>query len=419
MKLLLERSTDARAWGHNFLLIGLLYFMQTSSVLAQTGNHHQKQHLQKNHQQKSGLVVVEAEDFAAQHKDDKRRWIIFSKETPAHAYADSDLPHYADASAGKYIEILPDTRTNHFETLVRGENFSNVPGEVAVLSYPVYFESAGKYYVWARAYSSGSEDNGVHFGLNGQWPESGQRLQLCTGKHQWTWSSAQRIATNHCGTPNTVTLDIQAPGVHNIMISMREDGFELDKFLLTTDANYVPTGMDASQTLSVQPAFATKDMLLGIDEYSRIFYAASDFTANPSNSVPLYPLELQQALAINTSEPTYQNTFAYAQVEIDRRDAGKRKLTLVVLGQADSISRFKVLLNDKEIGRFSSTKVTENLQEQYFEINNLNLKQGDIISIASMAVFDAQALPDAETTQPSTSPGVGGLWRAVVISREQ
>ena len=373
-----------------------------------------------NYQEKAGFVVIEAEHFAAQHKDGKRRWFVFSKDTPPHGYADNDLPHYMDASGGKYIEILPDTRTNHFEPLVRGENFSNVPGQVAVLSYPVYFDTVGKYYIWARAYSTGSEDNGLHFGINGTWPESGRRLQLCAGKHQWTWSSAQRVNTNHCGTPNTISLNIDKPGIHNIMISMREDGFELDKFILSTDENFVPHGLSHNRTVSKPADFPKKDKLLGIDEYSRIFFAASDFVASQNNLATIHSLEDKQALGFSMAEGenqnaytyTYTNTYTYMQAKVDRRDAGKRKLTLVALGQTHAYSQYKVLLNDKEIGHFTSKIAAEDLQEQYFYINNLNLKRDDVISIGSMAIIDTD-------TPSSKDMAIGGLWRAVVLSRER
>lgn len=194
----------------------------------------------KNHIEINGSVIIEAENFAAQHNDDKRRWLIFTSTTPPHKLADSDPLHIKGASENSYIELLPDTRTNHNDPIVRGENFTSVAGAMAVLSYPVYFTTAGTYYVWARAYSTNSEDNGIHVGINGSWPESSKRLQLCKNKHQWTWSSAQRTKENHCGVPNTTTLEVPFAGVHNIMISMREDGFELDKLLLTTDKNYKP-----------------------------------------------------------------------------------------------------------------------------------------------------------------------------------
>ncbi|WAJ71960.1 hypothetical protein [Catenovulum adriaticum] len=215
----------------------------------------------RNYQEKDGFVVIEAEHFSSQHLDQKRRWMTFSNDTQRHGYSDNDGLHLNDASSGAYIEILPDTRTNHSEELVRGENFSEKAGVMAVLTYPVYFANVGKYYVWARAFSTGSEDNGVHIGLNSTWPETSQRLQLCENKHQWTWSSAQRTKDNHCGEPKTITLTIPEPGVHTIMLSMREDGFELDKLLLTLDSNYIPKGQDKPATIVATSNLVKKEMI--------------------------------------------------------------------------------------------------------------------------------------------------------------
>ena len=62
---------------------------------------------------------------------------------------------------------------------------SSEPGRIAILTYPVQFDEIGRYYIWARAFSTGTEDNGAHFGLDGVWQESSQRLQFCEGKN---WS---------------------------------------------------------------------------------------------------------------------------------------------------------------------------------------------------------------------------------------
>jgi hypothetical protein len=107
---------------------------------------------------------------------------------------DGDPPHLAGASGGAYLEILPDTRRTHDDPLVPGENFTNEPGHVGVLHYKVHVTTAGRYYVWVRAYSTGTEDNGLHVGLNGRWPASGQRMQWCEGKDSWRWESRQRTA---------------------------------------------------------------------------------------------------------------------------------------------------------------------------------------------------------------------------------
>jgi hypothetical protein len=55
---------------------------------------------------------------------------------------------------------LPDMRVTHEDTLTHGENFSNKPGEMAAPHYRVQFSTPGRYYVRARAYSSGPEDSG-------------------------------------------------------------------------------------------------------------------------------------------------------------------------------------------------------------------------------------------------------------------
>ena len=50
---------------------------------------------------------------------------------------DGDPVHLEGASGGAYVELLPDTRRGRGDKLINGENFSNVPGKMAVLHYPV------------------------------------------------------------------------------------------------------------------------------------------------------------------------------------------------------------------------------------------------------------------------------------------
>jgi hypothetical protein len=186
-------------------------------------------------EEKDGLVAVEAEHFIRQTHTDKRRWYVTTRDVTPNVSSDGDENHAASASGGAYLEVLPDTRRNHSEKLISGENFSNEPGKMAVVSYKVHFNTPGRYYVWVRAFSTGSEDNGLHVGLDGAWPASGRRLQWCEGKQSWRWDSKQRTQKVHCGEPYKIYLDIATPGVRTISFSMREDGFEFDKWLMTTD----------------------------------------------------------------------------------------------------------------------------------------------------------------------------------------
>jgi GH43 family beta-xylosidase len=175
--------------------------------------------------EKEGYVEMEAEDFAVQTKDETRKWHLQTNDS---------------ASGKKYMMILPDTRKTHGDSLYNGINFSNKAGEMAVLTYNINFASTGRYYVWVRAMSTGSEDNSVHVGLNGNWPETGLRMQWCQGKNKWWWESKQRTQKEHCGVPYQIYLDIEKPGLHTIQFSMREDGFRMDKFLLTTNREFKP-----------------------------------------------------------------------------------------------------------------------------------------------------------------------------------
>ncbi|MFG0290292.1 MAG: hypothetical protein ACF8CQ_19085 [Rhodopirellula sp. JB044] len=187
-------------------------------------------------------IVVEAESFTRQREDDVRQWHIIPAPEGAPAITDADQRKQAaeGASNGSYIRLLPDTRRTHGDKLIRGENFSPEAGKMAIISYPVHIETPGRYYVWVRAFSTGSEDNGIHVGIDGEWPEHGQRMQWCQGKNTWRWQCAQRTEKQHCGVPMEIYLDIETPGEKMIEFSMREDGFTMDQFLLTTDKNFRP-----------------------------------------------------------------------------------------------------------------------------------------------------------------------------------
>ncbi|MRX65870.1 DUF5060 domain-containing protein [Maribacter luteus] len=187
--------------------------------------------------EENGFLEVEAESFHFKtNNGTKRDWVIQSRDMD-----DKEVSgHARTASMGAYIEALPDTRVTHDDALFHGENFFPIAGIGGVVSYKIRINNPGKYYVWASAFSSGSEDNGVHVGIDEKWPESGSRMQWCEGKDRWTWSSAQRLLDNHCGTPNTIFLNFESAGEYIVSFSMREDGFEMDKWIITTDNSFNP-----------------------------------------------------------------------------------------------------------------------------------------------------------------------------------
>ncbi len=201
---------------------------------------------EKVFEENNGVIAVEAEDFIDQEKTNVREWFVIENGTTGTPTPDPDANNSNGASGGKYIEILPDTRVTHGDPLTVGTNFSNTPGALAIVNYKVNFSTTGKYFVWVRAYSTGTEDNGVHVGIDGQWPTSGARMQWCAGKNAWTWESKQRTDANHCGEEQKIFLNVNTPGIHTVSFSMREDGFEMDKFILSkTFVKPIGTGTDA------------------------------------------------------------------------------------------------------------------------------------------------------------------------------
>jgi hypothetical protein len=111
----------------------------------------------------------------------------------------------------------------------------------------VNFAAAGRYTIWARAFGTDGDDNTLHFGLDGAWPDSSARMHTFATK-KWAWASRHR---QHKGR---ITLDVPAAGAHVVTISMREDGCELDRFLLVRDEKFEPpadaAGPEAKFTLA-------------------------------------------------------------------------------------------------------------------------------------------------------------------------
>jgi len=189
----------------------------------------------KIHTQTDGIIVVEAEEFDAVDHQNHRTWFLTSVDHTPNVKPDPDQNHAEGACGGAYLEILPDTRVSHADPLVNGVSFAPVGGQCSVLYYPVVFNEPGRYYVWVRMCCTGSEDNGLHVGLDGTWPESGARLQFAGRHGKWQWDSRQRTERVHSGVLGQIWLDVDNPGLHTIMFSMREDGFEFDRFLLTRE----------------------------------------------------------------------------------------------------------------------------------------------------------------------------------------
>jgi hypothetical protein len=204
------------------------------------------------HIEKGGQVVVEAENFSSSTADSigGRTWVpqLGMQSGPG---PDPDGFHEGSSGAG-YLELLPDTRVTERESLGGGA-FYDESTDGASLSYEIEFETPGIYYVWGRAYSTGTEDNGLHVGVDNQIFESGFKMQWC-GAGRWSWSNAKRdTGGSSCGVNGTITINVPSAGRHIVMVFQREDGMELDRFILTTDPNFTPDGAGPAESPRLNP----------------------------------------------------------------------------------------------------------------------------------------------------------------------
>jgi len=364
----------------------------------------------RNYQESNGLVSVEAEDFASQALDSVRRWYVIHEGEAGPNIQDRDRNHASSASRKAYLEILPDTRATHSDQLISGVNFSNTPGKMGVLSYNVFFNSPGEYTVWVRAFSTGAEDNGLHVGIDGTWPESGQRIQLCPGKYQWTWSSAQRVPENHCGTNGTIKITVPEAGMHTIHFSMREDGFEFDKFIMALDENYQPQGEDLLATFTESESYASLNERLKGTFHPIFLQATVDFkTTSVDGFVPYYVDKARGALAINAANEAYRGKFAAAQHRFSG-EKGTYALTLYTMQETDGESEYIVKINGEEVLKTKNiaTKIDYSIHERH-AAKDVELKPGDIIQVASNAPTNG-LIPEGDTTAYAR-----GRWSEIML----
>lgn len=325
------------------------------------------------HQKSNGVYTVEAEDFHKQTKTEIRKWYIISSDFNTGLKRKGAELYITGASGEKYIEILPDTRANHKEKLIHGTNFSDEPGKLSIVHYKVNIENPGRYYVWVRAFSTNTEDNGVHVGLDGKWPESGKRIQLCEGKNTWKWSNSQRTLERHCGIPGFIYLDIEEAGEHEIQFSMREDGFEMDKWLMTTDKSFHPEK-------EVKKKGNIGHLLFEIAKEaapSAQVYLAQEFK-NLKNEF----YKDRNWLGIKPEK--YSEAEAY---QLFQGASGLYDAVLFTVGENDGRSQYNVAVNGKQNKVFrtplSSIPFEEGLE--YSKVyKNLQLKQGDTLSVSAI-----------------------------------
>ncbi len=151
-------------------------------------------------------------------------------------------------------------------------NGLNVADGVSIsprMDYKVQFATAGTYHVWALGLAPspnvGANDS-VHVGLDGSLPASAGRIAGFTTGDVYMWSKTRTAG-------DVAMLTVASAGPHVLHIWMREDGFIMDKILLTLNPDYVPTGLEPESPVSAP----TERTVTLFDDGDRIY----DIEGNP------------------------------------------------------------------------------------------------------------------------------------------
>jgi hypothetical protein len=124
------------------------------------------------------------------------------------------------------------------------DNGMNITSSITTTSpemkYNVNFAKTGTHYIWLRGYASNTSAASAHSGLDGALQANSDGIQTAT-TGSWVWIKDTRDGVR-------ASLSVGTTGVHTFNLYMREDGFVVDKIVLTTDANYVPSGTGPAES---------------------------------------------------------------------------------------------------------------------------------------------------------------------------
>lgn len=169
------------------------------------------------------LVVIEAENFSSNTPKGDVTWSL------------TDSP--ADFSGTGALMAVTGSAFATKESALEGS---------AVLTYKIKFIRNGHHYIWARASRTGGGDDSYHAGIDGVITDSSTFLTF----HKTTFTNGTWGWINFHNTVGPASVNIPSMGVHELNIYIRENGFRIDKIILTKSdtSQFKPEGMGPDET---------------------------------------------------------------------------------------------------------------------------------------------------------------------------
>jgi len=162
-----------------------------------------------------GQVVIEAEHFATTVARSSHSWTQAASSS---------------ASGGQLMQATPNNGT----TLDTG--YVTTSPE---LDYPITFSTTGTYQVWIRGIGLSANDDSIHAGIDGTGPATSDRITGFGTSLGWSKNTIDNVVA---------TINVTTAGTHTLNLWMREDGFQVDKILLTTSTSFTPSGAGPAES---------------------------------------------------------------------------------------------------------------------------------------------------------------------------
>lgn len=172
--------------------------------------------------EQGGQVVMEAENYDATISRGGKAWVARTDRT---GFIGNGAM-VAEPDTGSLINI----------------GYSTASPE---LQFRVYFNTPGTYYVWVRALPDNDNNNSLSVGIDGQEASTADRVSTYS-YGSWIWFQSTMDGP-------VASIAVPSTGIHTINVWMREDGFRLDRLLLSNSTATLPTGLGPAESNRTAP----------------------------------------------------------------------------------------------------------------------------------------------------------------------
>jgi streptogramin lyase len=218
------------------------------------------------------VLVLEAEDYNLNTPGGGDSWVFTT--TPSLLLPTSGNTTYSGTGT---MQALPSNGRN-IGTVALGTTPVNTP----YLSFTVLFTNTGTFYAWVRGVGDAGGPNlhrSVYIGLDNV---------LAAGVGSTDFANGGGYLWGDDGWPNSSyePMTVSSTGFHTINIYMRQDGFTVDKLLLTDDSSYTPANLGPAESpASVSGPMSGPAMMVTQSGGSTVLWWDNGGTLQSSTSV--------------------------------------------------------------------------------------------------------------------------------------